>query len=150
MCPWEHYTCPLSPDPLDLCLREQGVFRLTWSWRLGSDMCTFLRETTPCYNTGSTKLWSASDFPAELTEEERLRAPFTVLQFVSVRGAEYYVVPPGGRVPVSATIAPRDRKTLILDSNRAFACKEIFYLALFEGLHILSQALNGEFRSRGP
>ena len=66
-------------------------------------MCTFLRETTPCYNTGSTKLWSASDFPAELTEEERLRAPFTVLQFVSVRGAECYVVPPGSRVPVSAT-----------------------------------------------
>jgi hypothetical protein len=60
------------------------------------------------------------------------------------------VVPPGSRVPVSATIAPRDRKTLFLDSNRAFACKEIFYLALFEGLHILSQALNGEFPPRGP
>jgi hypothetical protein len=53
-------------------------------------------------------------------------------------------------VPVSATIAPRDQKILSLDSNRAFACKEIFYLALFEGLHILSQALNGEFSSGGP
>ena len=147
-CPWEHYICPVSPEQLDVALPEELVFRLTWSWRLGSEMCKFMRETTPPYNTDTTKLVSASDFAHDLTTEEQARAPCTVLQFVLVHNASYAVV--AGRSPrYNVPIPARGRGNSTTSEARVYACEEIFYLALLEGLHVLGQALNGQFYKKG-
>ena len=66
-CPWEHYVCPIGPEPIDVALCPEQVFRLTWSWRLGVDMCYFMRRTTPCYSTGDGCLSSATEHWRELT-----------------------------------------------------------------------------------
>ena len=148
ICPWEHHVCPMTLGPLDIALKDKDVFRLTWSWRLGSAMCEFLRETTPCYSTrGSTELQSASDHKHLLSEKEKQRAPKTVLQFVMLQGAGCSVVS-GGRAKHGVRIDSRENRNKGKESSRAFACEEIFYLALLEGLYILGQALKGNFRPR--
>jgi hypothetical protein len=45
-------------------------------------------------------------------------------------------------------IDSRESRNKGKDSSRVFACEEIFYLALLEGLYMLGQALKGNFRPR--
>ena len=71
-------------------MRDADIFVESTTWRFGTELCTFLRDTVVSMSPKGLQIASPMESPQKYTAEELARVPSTRLRFVEYQNLQYH------------------------------------------------------------